>query len=247
MKKILLLAIFVCLTAPEVWAASQVVFLFNDYPPHTFMMEGRPAGTDIEVVQEASRRIGVEAVFQVHPWKAAVKRIKEGTADAIVGIHMTPDRQRFLFISEEFISPCRDAIVALEGKDIRINDLSDLIGMSIGVVSAYSYGPEFDSMTYLERDPAEGEEMLLKKLVAGRTDLAIINRSVMDYIAQKLGIRNRIQVLHVLPNNPLYLAFSRAKGEPARKLAEDYSRVIARLRGEGFMNAVAKKYFIRNP
>lgn len=79
----------------------------------------------------------------------------------------------------------------------------------VGIVSTYTYPEIIQLAIELNRfrvSSSIDEVTLLKKLVAGRHDVAITDPIVMEYLAEKNGIEG-IEVVETIQSNPLVIAF----------------------------------------
>ncbi|WP_304118186.1 transporter substrate-binding domain-containing protein, partial [Phascolarctobacterium succinatutens] len=62
----------------------ELVFAGDIYPPFTYMdIHGNMAGIDIELMQEACRRLGYKSTYKVIPWKNKDKMLGSGEVDAV--------------------------------------------------------------------------------------------------------------------------------------------------------------------
>lgn len=56
-------------------------------------------------------------------------------------------------------------------------------------------------------------------------------------------MQDRFEILeYVRSEDPLYIAFSKAKGEKARKLAEQFEKTLKAMRDEGRIEAIEQRY-----
>jgi len=121
--------------------------------------------------------------------------------------------------------------------------LSDLKDKTVGVVAGYSYGSKFDGCGWIRKDSANSVELQLKKQSLGRTDFSVVNELVGMHITQKYNLNNKIIKLdYIVGETPLYVAFSKAKGEKARGLADKFSTAFSQLKKEGFLQKITNKY-----
>ena len=68
----------------------------DDWFPYSFQKGGRPAGTDIDLLNAVGKSIGVVFDFDVVPWSRAIQMVKAGEADGIISLYDTPERREFL-------------------------------------------------------------------------------------------------------------------------------------------------------
>ncbi len=231
----------VLLSLPVSALAEKLLFVTSDQPPYVMSENGQPAGLDIDVIRELCRRLGVEAEIQVLPWKRALYHTEKGDADAIFAPRHTEERAKFLYYpSEPFIIE-RTVILVPKGSGIKINSLDDLKGKVVGTVRGYSYDPKFDTEKGIEKVECNDDAELVKIFAKGRISLTAGSEGSMKYLCKKAGFE--AETVYVLNDAPTYLAFSKAKGEKGKALAEKFSQALRQLKDDGFFKKIESKYF----
>lgn len=217
----------------------ELLFVFEPYPPYIRYEDGRLTGSNVEILREACRRLGLAPVFKKVPWKRAMDEVKTGYAQAVFSLFMTAERETFLAFPEVPLAHETNILVTRSGADLAVSSLEDLEGLKIGVVEDYAYGDPFDALP-LTRETSHDNEMLLRKLEYGRTDLAVINERVFRYLVRKLAMEGLFRQLdYVVSSEPLYVAFSKTSGNAGDPLAARFSEVLAQLEDEGVLEAMA--------
>jgi len=222
--------------------AQKLTLVYESYPPYVYSEGGKLMGTDVDIIREACKRIGCNPEFLDRPWKRAVEEVKAGQADGIFSLFKTDERTAFLYFPSESLSFEKNIIIAKKGKGIKAGKIDDLKGKSIGVVVDYSYGDAFDGYKNIKREVCKSNEELLKKLDGERMDVAIINELVFNNLVKKMGMKGKMEIIYQQSDDPLFIAFSMAKGEKAKKLAADFSRVLAEMRKKGDLKKIISKY-----
>ena len=107
-----------------------------------------------------------------------------------------------------------------------------------------SYGKEFDAAQGFIREPNISTDLIISKLLAGRMDVAVINRKWLSARFKQLPeLRKKIKVLPLVINEQnLYLAFSKKAFEQRRPPIERISKSLARLRGDGTAARLNRAY-----
>ena len=78
----LLLAAF---SSPAARAEDSVVtFCFNDWPPYSQMVDGKPSGISVEILREAATRSGLRPPFVALPWNRCLQNVRGGMIDAVI-------------------------------------------------------------------------------------------------------------------------------------------------------------------
>jgi polar amino acid transport system substrate-binding protein len=241
MKRInLLLALFFVVASvfmvPSYSAAEKITLVFESYPPYESVEGGKIDGIDVAIIREVCKQLGLEPDFQERPWERAQSEVKSGAADAIFSLFKTDEREKFLFFPSKGLSYEKNIIVGKKGKGVKASSVADLKGKIVGVVKGYSYGDAFDNeVKNLKTDASTNVEMMLKKLDGGRMDVAITNELVYNSMVKKLKLQDKLEVVYVQSNDPLYVGFSKAKGEKGQKLAADFGRVLTEMDKKGLL------------
>lgn len=242
MKIILILLLLL----PAVYASADdaVVMVTEEYPPYEYMAGGKLIGLDIDIIEAASKRLGVHVDIHMRPWVRGMKEVKEGTVDAMFSMFINEERESFLYFATEPLGSEKIVLITNIKSTKQANKLKDLAGWMIGTVKDNSYGKEFDEYTGITRHEVTNIEQLIMMAVTGdRFDAATVNEYVLAYYVKQMGIQGRIKKLDfIVTDQPLYIGFSKAKGSATKNLAADYSRVIKELRQEGIIDGIIQRY-----
>ncbi|WP_460031879.1 substrate-binding periplasmic protein [Megalodesulfovibrio paquesii] len=214
-------------------AAEPLTFVMESYEPYEYTEAGAFKGFDVEAIRKLCARLDCEPHFVDVPWARATQMVQEGDAHAIFSLFKTPEREAFLVYPEERLSQERNVLVTQKGA-APITSMADLAGKTVGIVSGYTYGDPFDASTEFTKEEATNNDMLLKKLAAGRSDAVVINQLVLETVAGPLGLAEAFEIQPlVISEGDMFVAFSKAKGETAQKWAEAFARELKALRAEG--------------
>jgi hypothetical protein len=83
----------------------------------------------------------------------------------------------------------------------------------------------------------------LLKQADARTDVSVSNVSVARFLIDRLQLQEQILVLDfVVSEEPLYVAFPRAKGEASQRLAKQFAATLRELQDEGRTEAILRQY-----
>nr|BDT27535.1 transporter substrate-binding domain-containing protein [Bacteriovorax sp. HI3] len=246
--------LFLCLVAstfimllPSLALAERVVFVSpEEIPPKIFRENGKLRGTYVDIIKAVCARLKINPVFEQYPWPRAVTMAKNGKADAIFPPFKTPDRLEFLYFPFEPVSYTRNAVFARKVRNINVRNLEDLKNLVVGINDQYSYGQQFDNFKKnLTLDLSRNEEMQINKLSHEgkvRMDVAAASEEPFKYLSKKMGYAKELEMVYVISETPSYVAFSKAKGEKAKKLAENFSRTLNQLKKEGVIDAIHDSY-----
>ncbi len=151
-KNIVLLLLLASLVFPGLlWAESMIFVTGGMSPPYVYEENKAVLGMDLDVVAEFCKKNGITPEFKAYPWKRALVNVEDGTAHGVFSLFQTKDREEFLYYPTVPVNTIRTVIIARKDRHIKINSLDDLKGKSIGVITEYKYGPEFDSIEGLNK------------------------------------------------------------------------------------------------
>lgn len=224
-------------------AGDVVRFAFESYPPYEFVEGGAVKGVDTDMIKAVCEKIGVTPKFEEMPWKRAISEVKDGTIDAIFSLYSNDERRQFLDFPETGLSYEKNILVTKRGSALKINKLEDLKGQTVGIVREYSYGDAFDNDKDFTRDESADTEMLLKKLDNDRIPVIVINELVYNNLSKKFGLAEKLEVQpFVVCDEPMYVAFSKARPEIAGKLTEVFSKTLAEMKKSGEQQKILLAY-----
>ena len=137
------------------------------------------------VATAVAKQFGYTAKIDYFPWTRAMQVGREDESfSGYFPAYYTEERARQC----HFTAPMGHSSVGLaylKDRPLKWHAVSDLVGMKIGVVAGYSNGAEFDALVKqgkLTVDASPGDTFNLKKLLAGRVQAAVIDRSVLRYL-----------------------------------------------------------------
>lgn len=208
------------LLAPAVRASEAptprtVTLSTTEFPPYCgAALPG--GGTSTRIVTEAFQRAGYAVEIRWLPWARALDYGKAGTVDGVLCIWHAPEREAFFLYSAPL--PGNEiGFFRRRDRPVQYQSLSDLRGLRIGIVRGYANPTAFNAAA-LPTEEAVDDLTNLRKLVAGRIDLALIDRGVALHLIDTELPAQRGQLLWLGPPidaPPLYVAFSRRAADAA--------------------------------
>jgi polar amino acid transport system substrate-binding protein len=227
-------------------AREKIILATGEYIPYvTFSGSGK--GFFCEIVTAAFRAVGIDVEYRDCPWKRCEMEVANGTVMGALPYAYTPERaEKYLF---------SDVVAASQGKlfydktrfpaGIPFNRYEDLRKYRIGGTMGYWYEKEFRNAG-LTVDYAATDELNIKMLHLGRTDLFPIDELAGWYIIRKMlkGDAGRFATL----DKPLYVGtlcviFSR-KNPYAAGIAERFNAGLALIKERGIYRKILEKHGI---
>lgn len=170
--------------------------------------KGGPEGILLQAVDVLLRRMGKNPVYLSMPTSDALNDLKTGALHAATVVVPTASLGNSVWLSDPIVTES-NIVVALKEKVFPLKKLADLEGKTIGGRTGYRYPLlEKDSRMKLERYASDGE--MLRALLFGVTDVAIISAISDIYVLRSEGIMKRLGVMGPSVGSvPLVVAFSR--------------------------------------
>ncbi|MFN4238359.1 MAG: substrate-binding periplasmic protein [Vogesella sp.] len=186
-----------CSTVPA--GAQRLVFAFNTAEPYKVLdANGRPAGAYVDIMRELARRSQLVLQIEQAPLKRVLAMLENGSADISIGIKGGPERDAYLQFLDPPFAPSSRTVVLQRASDPRqLRHYDDLLPLRIGVVEGVNYFPRFDADLRLRRDAAPNVDSALRKLLAKRFDVLMINSLQAQSELRHLRYRDLIRTAAV--------------------------------------------------
>jgi polar amino acid transport system substrate-binding protein len=178
-----LVSLLMCLLmVPAVHAQTSSMRLSTlEWPP--YVSASLPdEGLTTSLVKTVASQAGIATSISYAPWSRAVQ---VGSNDPSYAGYFPafylPEREKTCYFSGE-IGHSVIGFAYLKPQAFQWNTLADLRGQQIGTVQAYANGEEFDAMVrqgLLKTDIAPSDISNLRKLLAKRISVAVIDRDVL--------------------------------------------------------------------
>ncbi|WP_052710053.1 substrate-binding periplasmic protein [Azospirillum thiophilum] len=224
------------------FAQDKVVRLTSlDWPP--FSGDAlKDKGAAVAVVRAAFAAVGYELRVGFYPWNRTVALAKEGGDvqgyfPEYAGAEVEND-----FILSVPLGTSPLGFAERSQAPVTWNSLDDLATKRIGIVDGYVNTAELDARIAdgrLRADKANSDATNLKKLAAGRIDLAVIDLAVMndllrtnpDLTGLASGLRFNAKPLE---DKTLHIAFH--KGEDGKALARLFAEGLAKIDAKAILS-----------
>ncbi len=225
---------------------SKIDVVYTDWFPYTYKENGEALGFEIEIFKAVMKSLNIETDFIKYPWRRCLNSLEEGSADAVVSLLKTPERDKYTLFPDNYISLSKTVLFTKVGNNIEFKgSYEDLKSYTIGVISGFSYGDSFDKAYYLKKDYAQNAQMLIKKLLNDRHDLAAENQVVISGYALKMNVKDKIKFLNPpIHTQKLYVGFSKVKG--LKQLCDDFSIALSKFKNSQEYRVILEKYGV-NP
>jgi polar amino acid transport system substrate-binding protein len=217
-----------------------------DYPPFESVDEnGNKVGFDIELMTEIASRLGVKLEWVDMPFDSLIAAVQEGKIDAsISAFNYSEERDQTIDFSDAYYTS-EDAFTVAEGFAGSITKPEDVAAYKVGVQTGTTQDGWLTDT--LVADGALPEENLFRydrvdqamlDLQNGRIDVMMSDYVPAQALAQQLGGLN-IVYHGVLSSGPMNIVIPDGDAE----LQQAINDIIKQLQDEGFIDALAVKYF----
>lgn len=223
-----------------------VVGTSADYPPYEFVDEaGNKTGFDIELMAEIAKRMGVELEWVDMPFDSLVAAVASGKLDMSIScFNYDEERDKTVDFSEAYYTT-EDAFVVSKAFTGTITAPEDVVNYKIGVQSGTVQDgwltdnlitpglmPEANLSRYERVDQAALD------LANGRIDVLMADLvPIQAYVAQNPDLMVVYQ--GELSTGPINIVLPDGDAD----LKAEIDRVIKELQADGFIDALAVKYF----
>lgn len=229
------------------WAASaskpdKLHLVATEFPPYTSAsLEG--GGIAAQVTRAALQRLGWDMGLSFRPWVRALAELQQASWDGVVGLWHNQERERYLAYTRPLGISNRIGFMARAGTAIQVHDLSRLQGLTVGTVRDYVNPPVFERAR-LRRDEAVDDLGNLRKLLAGRIDLALVDKGVAMHLLQT-RLRDAAAALiwlePAMAELPLHTALVRQHPQHSQRLA-DLNRSLQELHSSGALAQLLQRH-----
>lgn len=224
---------------------STIVVATSPYEPYFIYNENTKeiSGMDHDVIREVFKGSNLKVEFKIVPWDTSIKMVKTGLSDILPAISYDKNRESYLKFSDSYRYESPYGFYTSKDLNITVNQLSDLDGKRIGVISGYTYFPELYNLN-IKIEECNKEDILFKKLLKGQIDIVVLEMESGDYQVKKLQLDHLIckePYVFVL-KNPVktYLGFGIGKNHDL--ICEIFNRKIKEMQKSGVLQKIADKY-----
>jgi len=223
-----------------------VVGTSADYPPYEYVDEsGKMVGFDIELMEEIAKRMDVALEWQDMPFDSLIAAVQEGKIDMSIScFNYTEERDQLVDFSDPYHTS-QDAFIVAEGFTGVINAPEDAANYKVGVQSGTVQDEWLTDELVDTGLLSEANLSRYERVDQAALDLQVgrIEILMADEVPAKalLGQFDGFEIIYegMLYTGPLNIVIP----EGASELQADVNRIIAELQDEGFVDALAIKYF----
>lgn len=221
------LLLCLALAAAGAGQAAETVILYgdSDYPPYSYVENGRFTGIYVDMLTLAARKMAPEFNVELRPlpWKRGLAEMENGRAFGLFPPGLKKERGYITVYSvplyrETIVLFCSDKVM----KTPRVKFPDDFAGLTVGVNAGFLLSARLIDAAKLglvRLEPATGNDANLKKLALGRTDCYASDRGAALFSAKRLATpRMLLREAVELSGENTYIGYS-AANNPTYKAA----------------------------
>ncbi len=212
----------------------------EEYPPVTYLQEGRPAGFVTEMVSEIAASIGIPDSIRISSWKNGYNMALLHPNVVLFSAERTPEREeKFHWVGP--VGKNSAMLFAKKGSGTRVENLEDA-----RKIRAIATTTEWFSEQYLKRmgftnlvsskDPAEN----LRQLMDGEVELAVFTDLTIPEIVKKSGY-TMADLEPVLTLSETYFYIALSKGTPLERV-EEWRSALKKMKEDGRFETIYRSY-----
>jgi polar amino acid transport system substrate-binding protein len=164
---------------PKTLEAGKLKVALNGDMPMTSVKDGKLVGTDGDLVVKMAANLGLEVEPQLMEWSAEIQSTKSCKVDIMHGaMGWTVDRTKIMLITDPIYY---FGTLLAQKKATSYSTFADMKGRSVGTVTGFTLVPELQTVEGIgEVKTYDTTDGVLRDLVAGRLDMAILDPPLME-------------------------------------------------------------------
>ncbi|MBN2374190.1 transporter substrate-binding domain-containing protein [bacterium] len=212
----------------------------EEYPPVTFMRDGKPAGFVTDMVREIASRQGISDNVRLTSWKNAYNLTLIHPNVVLFSTERTPERENLF----QWVGPVgkNSAIFyAKKGSGIRISSLEDARRIASIATTTNWFTEQYlknEGFTNLVSSPVP--ETNVKQLMNGEVKLSVFTDITIPEIVKKAGYSmDDLEPLFTVSNTYFYIAMS--LGTPP-DIVKKWQSILDDLKSDGTFEKIYRNY-----
>lgn len=174
-----------------------VVYPEKGFPPFSYQStSGIPQGLSIDYIELIAEKIGAKISYlPARPLSQILEDIKEGKGDVATSLAHTPERENYLYFTDDYISVSTVIVVRKDYNEKKNLNITDLSGKKVAVGAGYAVS-EFLRKNYprIVLDQVTDDEVALQQVVLGEVDAAVMDIASLSFYMSK-QVLNSVKVV----------------------------------------------------
>ncbi len=224
--------------------AKKIVFVVDDYPPYHYSdANNNVVGRALAVAQKVADNANLDVTFKVLPWEECLSRVKNGSADGILTIFKTKEREKFLYFPSFGIDEGQFVVFTSPSyKGKKIIQINDLKGLRVGLIKGYAYPNEVISYNKCDKIEKTTQKELMKLLAEEKIDAMIGDIKVGRFYLDQFDPKKRCNLMPaVFLRKPYYLAISK-QNPNSKELYDKINKELKKIKFNGEMFKIQSSF-----
>ncbi|MCP3923787.1 MAG: amino acid ABC transporter substrate-binding protein [Desulfobacterales bacterium] len=234
-------------------AAPLSIYVVSDdeFPPFSFVENGKVTGIDVDIIKEMGRRNNIDIKIDLFPWKRLIMMTKTGRCDASMSLFHSPEREKFALFTHA-VHYSTFVIFVKKGKQFNYSSIDDLYGKKLAKQSGFIISDDFDMAVKskkLEIFDIFKTRGGMKFTILGISNGFVANKHVTLYkLKNNLEFSNFKDRFVILPKPvkqkraSFFVLSKRSKINNKIQLQEQIIKTLKTMEEEGFYKKVNNKY-----
>ena len=220
----------------------------QDFFPYTGVVDGKPAGLIVDLVQAAYSAVGVSIDYRPTPYVRCLNEAERGQALGCFAIGR--DAPSFtlgkLIAHRTAISTFGLGLFVLSNSPLKSLRLQDMRNLRVAVAKDAAYGEMFERSTQGIRVDALNEITCLRMVARGRVDAALVDQRSCAHLVRSNqqefgGLLRDAALPGSFPTMFLYIGFAARRPE-SRKYAELMDQGLAAIKASGEYERISERW-----
>ncbi|MDA3838818.1 MAG: transporter substrate-binding domain-containing protein [Candidatus Delongbacteria bacterium] len=221
--------------APEI-----LQLMTEEYPPITFMKDGKASGFVTDIVQEIIVRQDIPNNIRLITWKNAYNLTQYNPNVVLFSIERTPERENLF----QWVGPVGKnsaTFYAKKGSGIKINSLEDAQKIpAIATTTSWFTEQNLKSKGFTNLVSSPIPETSVKQLMNGEVQLSIFTDITVPEIVANSGYSmNDLEPVFTVSNTTFYIAIS--LGTPI-EMVNKWQSVLDEVKADGTFEKIYRSY-----
>ncbi len=224
-------------------AEDEITLVTADYPPYEIETpQDGLVGYDVEVVQEAFRRAGIQANVLFIPWKRAVKQLAEGQSLAGFSVGNSPERRGMCALSDPISTITPVLAIRTDYSGSIPETLAGTVTLRGIGINGYSYERELADLGAPHQILNTDQQALLF-LTRSRADVFYTIKESTQYLAKNMGLSDKIKYVELKDRPADYFHVCFSKSWPGyQEYLRIFNRELGRMRKDGTYDRIHLNY-----
>lgn len=239
-----------CMIPVPCHAVETMRVVVDHWAPWTVAPEGPhgqvTTGISVNVINELCTRMNVSYELITRPWVRALSDIEAGTADIVLPLTRSSEREKYLFFTvPTHIDRIFLAYSLKHNPHFDWDDYEDLKGYVVGMTRGYFYGEEWENAVrqhglLVQRNVSD--IISLKMVFAGRIDIVPVAYSTTKYALRHLDDDHLIRFHDkLIRSTKFYIGIS--KRSPFAARIDEINAILEDMQADGTMKALVGEYY----